>query len=320
MTALRALLSGIVDYAGLFPPAALTLDKAFTRFVSHRGESPAWMLARFVVPAARLGELAAFAHQTPARPHPLSLLGTGGATGAAFLRATAADLEAMQTLSAAHPGFAALDAFEVRLPASVETEDDAAELAARTADLFRQAGYGGVPVFLELPFSPEGIASRPHVLAALATHNAGGRPRVGAKYRTGGVTADLFPTPETLAHALVDAHRAGVPFKATAGLHHPVRHYRDEVETHMHGFLNVFGGAVLLHVHDLDAEALTRLLREEDEAAFQISDKAFSYRDLSATTAQIEQARSSFAQSFGSCSFAEPVEDLRAMGWIGRGG
>ncbi len=310
-SARHALLHDLIDYAGLFPPAGLPLEKAFPLFEQHRARPEAWMLARFVIPAARLSDLAALGSTQPAIPHRLAVLGTGGVTGAAFLRATADDLEAARRFEDKYADLATLDAFEVPLPTSVQTKGGAADLLAVLADAFRQARYEKASIFLEIPFSPDGLAVRPHALAAMRAHNdAGGGPRMGLKLRTGGVTADLFPSPDALAEALVEARRAGVPFKATAGLHHPVRQYRDEVEAPMHGFLNVFGGAVLLHTHDLDAETLTRLLEDEDASAFTLTDEAFAYRDLRATAAQVQAARDAFATSFGSCSFDEPVEEL----------
>ena len=53
----RALLSEIVDYAGLFPPAQLPLEKAVREYAAHLGEEKAWMLGRFIIPAQRLEEL-----------------------------------------------------------------------------------------------------------------------------------------------------------------------------------------------------------------------------------------------------------------------
>ncbi len=316
-SARRALFTGIIDYAGLFPPARLPLDQAFPRFRLHRGRTEAWMLARFVLPAARINDFTAFAHEVPALPHPIALLGSGGATGAAFLRATAADLEAMRGLEDAHPGFARLAGFEVRLPDAVHTGEEVAELIALLMGAFAQIGYHDVPVFLEIPFGPDEVALRPHALHAMRGYNdSTSGARVGLKLRTGGINADLFPSTDALAHALVDAYQAGVPFKATAGLHHPLRQYREEVETQMHGFLNVFGGAILLYTYGLDRDALTALLADEDADAFSLTHETLHYRDLSVTRAQIHAARETFAQSFGSCSFDEPLADLRAMGWF----
>ena len=54
--ALRTLVAGVVDYAGLFPPAGLDMPAAVRHYAECRVGDDAWMLGRFVVQAARLDE------------------------------------------------------------------------------------------------------------------------------------------------------------------------------------------------------------------------------------------------------------------------
>ncbi|MGO9229530.1 MAG: hypothetical protein ACLQKA_10020 [Bryobacteraceae bacterium] len=115
-------------------------------------------------------------------------------------------------------------------------------------------------------------------------------------------------SPETVAEFLCAAAARRLPFKATAGLHHPIR-------TSMHGFLNVFTGAVFAWL-GMDRIALTDLLKETDPQVFRFQDDGLRWRDWRASTAQVAQARREFAHSFGSCSFEEPVADLRALGLV----
>src|SRR5437667_3852352 len=91
----RALCSGIIDYAGMFPPSKLPLDEALPNYLRYRGEAEGWMLGRFICPAARLGELVAFQKDIVALPTPLtvSALGRGGATTQDFLAGVRADLD-----------------------------------------------------------------------------------------------------------------------------------------------------------------------------------------------------------------------------------
>jgi hypothetical protein len=109
---------------------------------------------------------------------------------------------------------------------------------------------------------------------------------------------------------------AGVPFKATAGLHHPVRHYDDTMETEMHGFLNLFGAAVMAAEHDLSVADVQLILQEDLDDAFRFTKEAFAWRDLKASMDDIMHARETLATSFGSCSFEEPVDDLRDLDLI----
>jgi len=145
-----------------------------------------------------------------------------------------------------------------------------------------------------------------------------GRSTARAKIRTGGVTPDAFPSAEAIIDFLVAAHREGVPFKATAGLHHPVRGaYRLTYESGsptgiMYGFLNVFLAAVLIAAGSARDDSRA-LLEESDSSAFSFSDDAIVWRGHRFDVEQIRASRAAFAMSFGSCSFREPVDELDGL-------
>jgi hypothetical protein len=112
------------------------------------------------------------------------------------------------------------------------------------------------------------------------------------------------PTPPPvaeLAAAIRACREQGIPFKATAGLHHAVR------QDGQHGFLNLLAAAVFA---DEDAA-----LAEEDADALRVEGDAFRWRDRAASIADVERGRELFV-AFGSCSFSEPVDDLRALGLL----
>jgi hypothetical protein len=308
------LLTGLVDYAGLFPPARLPLDTAAAQYARHRARPEAPMLARFVVSVAQADALGALL--PPDLPTTLAVLGTGGADAEAFLAATADDLAALRAALDAHPALTA-DAFEVLLPDDLLREPAITTgVLARLDALREEHGLSGLRYFLEVPLTGAGAAALPVLLGIFFEAGA------ALKLRTGGLTADAFPAVDVLAAALAAAHRAGVAFKCTAGLHHPVRTHRDVgAETHprihatMHGFLNVFGGACLLHAGALPPEALPGVLAETDPAAFHLgADGTFAWRDARAAPGAVADARRTFALGFGSCSFDEPVDDLAALG------
>jgi len=142
-----------------------------------------------------------------------------------------------------------------------------------------------------------------------------------AKIRTGGLTPDAIPSPETIADFLHRAAQTRLPFKATAGLHHPIRSLRpltyaqDSPRAVMHGFLNVFAAAAFAW-HDTARDLLQAVLTEEDARTFQFGDDELRWRDRRLTTRQVQNARRYFAHSFGSCSFEEPIADLRELGYL----
>jgi hypothetical protein len=139
-----------------------------------------------------------------------------------------------------------------------------------------------------------------------------------AKLRTGGVTPEAIPSVESVASYIIACAERRLSFKATAGLHHPVRKihrltYEPGVCTGMmHGFINVFVAAAFVWHGERQIQPI---LAETDRAAFRFDEKAH-WRELSLSSDEVAEARSSFAHSFGSCSFEEPIEDLRALGWL----
>jgi hypothetical protein len=213
--ALRALLANIVDYAGLFPPAGLDMPTAVRAYDGYRNGEHAWMLGAFVVPASRLGELAAAVEGTGASgAWPISLLVSSFDEGVAVLGG-------------------ARGRWHVR----------ALELTPQEPGKVR-AGNGGVQLFYEVPLN-DGVDAR---LDAIT------RAAAAAKVRTGGIEARAFPTAERLAHFIHGCVERDLPFKATAGLHHPLRgryaltYERASAHGEMFGFLEVALVAGLLEI------------------------------------------------------------------------
>ena len=290
---IRALLEKIIDYAGLFPPAQLDMASAAAEFARQRKSKEAWMLGRFVVPVGRLDELELAASETWRSsgdgPWGLSVLAPGD------LAAARQRIDAFQQAHA-EAGHASVEAIERQ----VSSPEDVAAVAKT---------FAGLEVYCEIPHTDD--PSR--FMAALARH--GGR----AKIRSGGITADAFPTSAEVARFIAAAVRAEVPFKATAGLHHPLRgDYRltyepDSPSGTMHGFLNVFLASAWAKSGTMGLDTLEALLEETEAGAFSWSAGAVHWRDHELDTAALAAARAGFATSYGSCSFQEPVSDLREL-------
>lgn len=316
---------GIIDYAGLFPPTKLPLEPALRNFAEYRKGSHSRMLARFICPAGRLSEVDVLAGElfhSDEPPWRFSALGSSGLDAESFGSGLVGDVAAMRAFMQAHEGLAIADAIETRLPGSVVTNrsTDATQAlvgqtAASVTKLDSILPTGRVQVYFEIPFLGEWRPNTRSAISAVAAHNAQHSDSIGVKIRTGGVKASMIPTIEQVAFFIHTCRENGVPFKATAGLHHPLRHDSAELDaaTKMHGFLNVFGAAVLSHALRISEPVFREILEDESAESFSFDDGGFTWRDHSVTSAQIALARREFANSFGSCSFVEPLEDLKTL-------
>ena len=297
MNSLRALLNRMIDYAGLFPPAKLDMRSTVANYARYLDSDDSWMLGRLIVPVGRLDE---FEQQCA------ELLPRGGdadekawqisalsaANGAAQLEADLARIDMFNSHHADRGnGAAIIDVIELKSDSTAVID---AALDQIPDELFP---------FFEMPIEhdPRGL------VAALVEGDA------GAKVRTGGVTAEAYPAPANLARFISACAAANVPFKATAGLHHPLRHFSNAVQTREFGFLNVFVAACLARVDELAETDVRAVLEEESPQAFKFHEDAIEWRGHRLRADEIEDAREDFAVSFGSCSFDEPREDLRSL-------
>lgn len=285
--ALRALLSGSIDYAGMFPPCSLELEPALKKQAAYVRDADSWMLSTFVLPIAQFQNCAA--HLALFDPkHRLQISALGPKTSladefAAKINQAADSIRAFQT---EHVDLASIEQLEMPLVGELPRIDL------------------NVRIFWEAP-----AGSAEQAIASIAKAKI---DNYGFKLRTGGVTPDAFPTSAQIANALVAAAKHRVPIKFTAGLHHPVRMFRDEVKTKMHGFLNVLGAAVLAFEHHWDEAQTSAMLDDENAKSFSFDDKQFAWREWKIDIDRIAAHRK-FVTSFGSCSFDEPREDLREL-------
>lgn len=324
LDSVAAFMSGIIDYAGLFPPAKLDLDTAIRNFARFRQDENAHMVARFVIPAVRLPELERYHEELfaeGAEPFQFSVLTRSGGHRDAFLEGVEADLEEIRTFRERHGERVAIDAMEIRLSPDLAEQASEPELRGAldaVADRVERVVPGGAQLFFEagLPESWPGRTSL--VVDAIAAHNATRllRRRAGLKLRCGGLEPSAFPSLHRVAITLSSTLLARVPFKATAGLHHPVRHHNDSVRTKMHGFFNVFGAGILLHAGVISPLQIEEVLRDENAESFRFDEEGFAWKDKRVGLMPIARARKNALLSFGSCSVEEPREDLQQLGLL----
>ena len=287
----RALLAKIVDYAGLFPPSQLAMPEAVANYAAYRTSDFAWMLGRFVIPVARLDEFATSAKE---------FFRSGEEVWRLSVLASEDISETIERIERFNRDFVSnvvCDALEAK-----------AETAAQIEAL-AEAAPPDLDVYVELPLAKNSA----ELIATLAMKN------LRAKIRTGGVTENAFPPVEAIARFMRVCLAANVPFKCTAGLHHPLRcvkpltYEANAPEGTMNGFLNVFLAAAFLR-QGTEPELIHELLKDKRADDFLFSETGVLWRqEHFADLAQLENLRVSGAISFGSCSFVEPVEDLQEI-------
>ena len=292
MHPLRAALAGIIDYAGLFPPASLSLARVVANHQQYFDGPRSWLLGRLILPLAALDEVE-------------SMLPPAG--------------ESTWTISALARSHAELAALPSRVAAFNDRQLRAAivavELAAdSTGEIERLAA--AVPErcerYVEVPLH----ARLPELIDAVAANAC------YAKVRTGGIEAHAFPESEALSRFMTVCISRDVPFKATAGLHHPVRgSYRLTYEPQspaalMHGFVNLVVAAGLLAFGRIDERDAAAVLETSDASAFRLEEDGIAWGPHRLTIEECTHTRAHVLRSVGSCSFGEPVEDLERIGWL----
>jgi hypothetical protein len=296
MSAIHVLLRNSIDYAGLFPPAGLQMGAAAANYAGYRAGESAWALGRFILPAGRLPELEATAKEHLA-PQP-------GASPWRLSALLGPDLEAdLDQVNA----FNDRQASTGTAAATVDTlEVKASSVAIIEHTMHRIPDH--LQVYIEVPIDQD----PGELIAAIARRS--GR----AKVRTGGVTPEAFPPTSDLVRFLQACIRAHVPFKATAGLHHPLRaeyrltYARDSASGMMYGFLNLFLAAAFLGA-GMSPDQAARVLEETSPRALQLDDGGISWHDHRLGQDALRAVRENVLHSFGSCSFTEPISELEAL-------
>jgi hypothetical protein len=331
--AVEIFVDGLFDYAGLFPPARLPLEEALHVYAANEAGEDRWMSGPFVCSVDTLSGIVASGLLAGApRPLRVSLLLSAPnslqETERVWQRDTAALAEVLgrsiDTAGKGAPGETertaaypiTVDALELRLPG------DAVDSEGAISDAFAalEKALSGIPgpqpsVFMEIARNAS-FRERLEILCRALTGSQFFQSAAGLKLRCGGMKEVDFPTPGEVAVFLSTVIASGHRFKATAGLHHPVRHFNSGQGVMMHGFLNVFFAAALFAEEMLGDDRLVEVIADEDPTSFTFYPDGIAWRELAVSVPALRRIRRQTALSIGSCSFDEPREDLTALGWL----
>ncbi len=308
-TVIHEVLAGLIDYAGLFPPAGLAMSEATRLYQGYLGTGDRWMLGRFICPVSRLGEWKSCVSGS-ITPLQLSLLGGP----APPLERFAAHLERL--LATARQELDEVSdhvdgrCWELRAP---DISAGSAQRITSALDAFSAAIGSDCAFYVEVQPGPDNEALD-LLLERLGELNCQRDADAGFKLRCGGLEPDAFPSAMELARILTACHRHRVPLKLTAGLHHPLPSMRGGLP--MHGFLNVLLAASALASYELRARDLIGLLEDRAPGSFRVTSEWIEWRELRISRSEMRDTRKKLIRSFGSCSFDEPREDLALLGWF----
>ncbi|MFK7759105.1 MAG: hypothetical protein AB8C13_04055 [Phycisphaerales bacterium] len=315
MSSVETLMGGLIDYAGLFPPSKLPMGRATENYAKYLRAEHADFVGRFICPVPKLGELTKEGamlmpgtHATSGYPEHLGVLEPWQISGI-IVGDLKENLNAIYEFNEHHDdeahGLALVDAIEMRVSSSDEI-DEALELIPEMIDAAFE-----IPQDIIMTGDPRGL---------IASLSGSG---VMAKIRCGGVEPSMFPTCENIAQFMLACKNAKVPFKCTAGLHHPIRSeqnltYEDDSPRGvMHGFINVyFAAAYVRSAKNPKLDTLMGMLEETKPNAFAFSEHGIKHGAVQISSDELAQTREGFATSYGSCSVDEPINDLKAMGLL----
>ena len=292
----QVLFGALIDYAGLYPPASLDMEGAVAGYRSARGSSEAWIAGRFLCPASRLEELAARLVATMAPdedPWPVSVTfdldpGASASAAAAFNH----EMDPAATVHLAEARVAAADHVAALYDTALSISDTVAP-------------------FIEVPRDGAVPATVDAVAAAVASSLRPG----GAKLRCGGLTPDDFPSTHEVAEFIIECTERDLPFKTTAGLHHPIRHHDEDLDVMRHGFVNLLTAAIAARA-GAGMMTIEAIIADTDPDAFAITFTGVEWRGERVDSGAIAEARSGGFIAYGSCEFNEPVEDLVTLGYL----
>ena len=333
---LRTLLAGALDYAGLYPPASLAMVHAVANYAYYLQHPHSWLLGRFVLPASRLDEFlqarerVAPVDEAKMDAGPVEAIEHPWRLSAILSQDFAAEIDVLEAFNRGTHG------------ALVETIELCVSTPEEIKEVCRLASPG-IRVFFEFPIERVGellpligYEGRP------GGDHAGGHTGCYAKLRTGGVTAGAIPSVGVIVEFLARCAELHLPFKATAGLHHalrclaPLTYEADSPRTTMYGFLNLFtAAAIAWSAHQAGAEVpremLAACLSDAEPKDWRFTDHTLTFipnppkegrseapgrgaaEPLKIELGTLADMRSKFALSFGSCSFEEPIDELRAL-------
>ena len=324
MKSIQTLTHGMIDYAGLFPPAKLSVAHALAEYDSFGTHTHRNMISRFVVPLARLPELTEAGAEyfervqnAPNTPWHFSVLAKAVPSASEAIASLHQEFATLRDFALRFKKAVVIDSLEMVIPEEILAAHDSHMMSAFLERLASEidAILPNLRTFLEISWK----YPSERVMWALKNFNPTRTEPFYLKLRTGGLTPESIVPAELLAKTIKQCREMQLGFKATAGLHEPMRHFDATVGANLHGFLNLFTAAGLAFSKGISIAEINAILEDENPAHFVFTDRTVKYlgpTEYVLNTAELEATRRLFVLGFGSCSFIEPVQMLTEMGLL----
>ncbi|MBK6507553.1 MAG: hypothetical protein IPG02_18390 [Ignavibacteria bacterium] len=316
LTSVKGFLHNTIDYAGLFPPASLNLEDSFDNFVEYSNGSYNWMLSKFICPFRKTKDLSLLpGFKSSTQKIRLSLLSASSLKTDEFLLLFKDDILSYRKLPDEFHDKSIFETIELKFPLELverNSKDSIRIFLDSLSEIVKEHFDHRIFIFCELPLIGDFDHNLKNTVKEICEHNEAFND-AGFKLRTGGTDPSDIPSPDILVSSIRQCLVHNVTLKFTAGMHHPIRHLDKGMNAKMHGFVNVFGAGILAFRHTISDRELREMISDEDPANFKFSYDAFEWREWKSDTEEIHGARNGLVLSFGSCSFDEPVEDLKKL-------
>jgi len=298
---LKLFLTKLIDYAGLFPPAKLQLKPALNNYNNDIKCSDKWMLSQFILPLSNLNNITEKMMDGFSQNFQLKL----------SLLSNDLDLDIDQL-------FLFKDKFGEKvefsgLESKILDIHSFHTILEKTNEV-QNKNQLNMASFFELPTQENWIDKMIKSVEIITEFNFNHNSNFGFKLRCGGVEPYMFPSPENIAETIIICIQNNISLKFTAGLHHPVRHYNDSIQTKMFGFFNIFIGGMLAKKYRFNHVELIEVLIDQSSNNFKFKEEGLSWKKYNLSNKEIIQFRENDFISYGSCSFNEPREDLTKLG------
>ena len=290
-SSLRALLDQLFDFAGIYPPAELSMSDAIKEYLNRRSSADAFLQQRFACGSGRLGELLEGLESVNADGLEIAVVGPTTTDRAAWESALELCAKQLNQFESKSGNRASVGSFEIRVPNNTD-------IGSWMPDL---RGFDGVDVFVELPWGDGQVDAISHI-AEFETF--------GVKARTGGLSVDAYPSASDLSKFIHECCASEVPFKLTAGLHHA---RVGQGAAHEHGYLNVAVATAMAIAEDLSSDEIREVLECRD---LTFGPDSIAAVDLEIDLEDIADGRALLA-AIGTCSIEEALTDLRTLGLMG---